>query len=152
METDAELFFAFGWVVCNMYHWRNALFIIGTEIGSSRFIEEQRIKLTEKFLCNELSGPLDATLGNRPTCQKAGYVPGFQNHDKVYYTVKPCNFHLDEQSFIHCYFLFDAWTASTLHFTEIRTLHSILSRRISPVTTSDFKLNLVYFQLNSRDH
>ena len=42
---------------------------------------------------------------------------------------------------------FDTWT-STLHFTEIRTLHSILTWRISPVTASYFKLNLVYFQLN----
>ena len=58
-------------------------------------------------------------------------------------------FQLDEQIFIHCrlFISFDAWT-STLHFTEIRTLYSILTRRISPVTASYFKLNLVYFQLN----
>ena len=39
------------------------------------------------------------------------------------YTVKPCNFQLDEQIFIHCYFRFgfDTW-ASILHLTEMRTL------------------------------
>ena len=42
---------------------------------------------------------------------------------------------------------FDAWT-STLHLTEVPILHSILTPRISPVTASNFKLNVVYFQLN----
>ena len=42
---------------------------------------------------------------------------------------------------------FDAWT-SILHFTEMPIFHSILIRRISPVTASNFKLNIVYFQLN----
>ena len=37
---------------------------------------------------------------------------------------------------------FDAWT-STLHLTEMPSLHSILTRRISPVTASNFKLNVV---------
>ena len=52
--------------------------MIATEIGNSRFIEDQRIQLTEiertkiclkirlckkkkKFCCKELAGPLDAT-------------------------------------------------------------------------------------------
>ena len=42
---------------------------------------------------------------------------------------------------------FDAWT-SILHLTEMPIFHSILIRRISPVTASNFKLNIVYFQLN----
>ena len=42
---------------------------------------------------------------------------------------------------------FDTWT-STLHLTEMLILHSIRTRRISPVTASNFKLSIVYFQLN----
>ena len=42
---------------------------------------------------------------------------------------------------------FDAWT-STLHLTETPILHSILTRRMLPVTVRNFKLNVVYFQLN----
>ena len=44
---------------------------------------------------------------------------------------------------------FDTWS-STLHMNEMSILHSILTRRISPVTPSTcFKLNIaVYFQLN----
>ena len=42
---------------------------------------------------------------------------------------------------------FDAWT-STLHLTEMPILHSILTHHISPVTASNFKLNIVSFQLN----
>ena len=38
---------------------------------------------------------------------------------------------------------FDAWT-STLHLTEMPILHLILTRGISPVTASNFKLNTSY--------
>ena len=39
------------------------------------------------------------------------------------YTVKPCNFQLDKQIFIHHYFRFGFDTgASILHLTEMRTL------------------------------
>ena len=38
---------------------------------------------------------------------------------------------------------FDAGT-STLHLTEIRSLHSIVTRRVSPVAAAYFKLNLVF--------
>ena len=51
----------------------------------------------------------------------------------------------------NCYTLllfisFDTWT-STLLWTEKPILHSILTRRISPVIAWNFKLNVVYFQL-----
>ena len=42
---------------------------------------------------------------------------------------------------------FDTWN-STLHLTEMWALHSILARCISPVTASNFKVNIVYFQLS----
>ena len=42
---------------------------------------------------------------------------------------------------------FDAWT-NTLHLTEKPILHSILTRRVPPVTAPNFKLNVAYFQLN----
>ena len=42
---------------------------------------------------------------------------------------------------------FDTWT-SALDLNEMPILHLILTRLISPVTASNFKLNIVYFQLN----
>ena len=57
-------------------------------------------------------------------------------------STRPTNFYT-----LLLFISFDAWT-SILHLTEMPIFHSILIRRISPVTASNFKLNIVHFQLN----